>query len=206
MSFAAAFSPFKTNPLIRRALLALVACWLPLVGRAANEETFAFDLPGGDAVETLKRAARSGGVQVVFLVGTVEGVKTHPVQGRFRVREALDLMLANTGLTVVWDAKASAFSIERAPSLPPRAAQPGTGAAPRQTNSSPSETMKPNSRTLIAVLAGWIATAAPSDAQTAQPAVAPAANETVKLAAFVITGSNIPTAADALAAPVTVIN
>ncbi|MBL9201817.1 MAG: TonB-dependent receptor [Opitutaceae bacterium] len=189
----------------RRVLLALIACWLPFAARAAVDEAVAFDIPGGDAVDTLKRAARAGGVQVVFVVSAVDGVKTNPVRGRFPVREALDRMVAETGLAVVWDAKVSAFSIERSPMTPPRAPRSGTDTAPRPNSTSSSESMKSNSRSLLTVLAGWMAVSAPAGAQTASPAPS-AALETVNLAAFVVTGSNIPTAADAVAVPVTIIN
>ena len=60
-------------------------------------------------------------------------------------------------------------------------------------------------RTVLAILASWIAAATPTAAQTV-PSAATSAKETLRLDDFVVTGSNIPTATDALAAPVTIIN
>lgn len=133
----------------------LFALWLPAAARASGEEHRAFDIPAGDAINTLKLAARVGGVQVVFLVTTVEGVKTNPVRGRWRPREALDHMVANTGLKVVWDARASAFSIERATTARPAPAHERK--ARSRTSSEPTTPMRSSSPSLFTGLFSLLA-------------------------------------------------
>ena len=186
-------------------LLVLAAFSAPTSHAADPSGVRRYQLAGGDAEQTLRQFVEQSGEQVVYVVTKVRGVTTNPLTGEFTAREALNRLVARTKLTVVHDQKSGALMI----TVTPPETTPRTGGA--QPVSDPTPSPKPNamksSRTLLAVLAGWIATAAPTDAQTAPATAAPApASETVKLAAFVITGSNIPTAADALAAPVTMIN
>jgi iron complex outermembrane receptor protein len=171
-------------------------------GEAARKS---YDIAPGDAASTLKRFADESGRQVVFLVDAVRGVKTNPVRGEYTVREALTRLVADTGLVVAEDAKSGALMVNRLASHEAPPSQPQSKTQTQIQN----QTMKKSPRTLLAFLSAWIAAATPIDAQTppsAQSAAATFAKEAVKLDAFVVTGSNIPTAADAVAVPITFIN
>jgi len=79
-------------------------------------------VPPGDALTTLKAAARQGGVEIMFPAEIFDGVKTHAVKGPLTTREALDRMLAGTALRVVVDTKTGALAVRRAgPPSPPAA-------------------------------------------------------------------------------------
>ena len=66
----------------------------------AEPERRSFALAAGDAEKTLEAFSIQADVQIVFLVGDVHGVTTQPVQGAFAIREALDRLIARTGLRV----------------------------------------------------------------------------------------------------------
>jgi hypothetical protein len=162
-----------------------MVCWWPLAVCAATDPALAFDLPRGDAAETLKRAARIGSVQVMFVMSTVSGVKTNAVRGRFPVRDALDRMVANTGLVVVWDARVSAFSIER--TTAPSGRDPTTPkekpAGPPPKTSTQTKPMK--TRSLFALLFALPPLGAQTTGAPAAPDPKPA--EAVVLSPFTVT-------------------
>ncbi len=93
---------------------ALLLPFLVLAAFAA-ETPRRFDLPVGDAAQTLKRFATQAGSEIVFSPEQVSGVATRSVLGDFAPRAALDLMLADTGLTATQDAKTGAIAVRRAP-------------------------------------------------------------------------------------------
>ncbi len=99
--------------LVRRAL-ALVLAGLCLASTlAAAEAVRAFDLPAGDAAQTLKQFAAQAGREIVFAPATVAGVKTPAVRGDFTAQQALDALLAGSGLTASADAKTGAIAVRR---------------------------------------------------------------------------------------------
>jgi outer membrane receptor protein involved in Fe transport len=139
-----------------------------------------FDVPAGEAVETLRQMARQGEAEIVFLTATVRGVRTPAVRGEFTLREALDRLVAGTALVVRQDPRTGGLSVERS------AASPPSGAAPAHAAPDSSPTMKPKNttpRSLAALLTGLVA-GAPAVAQTA-PA-APAKDEAITLSPFVV--------------------
>ena len=75
----------------------------------------AFDVPAGDAAATLKQFAQQAGQQVVYPAHDVKGVKTSPVKGEYTLGEALNVMLAGTGLVAAFDEKSSTFAVSRDP-------------------------------------------------------------------------------------------
>lgn len=129
--------------------------------RAADSVRKAYDFPRGDAAETLKRFAEESGKQVVFLVDVVRGVTTNPVIGEFTARDAIDRMVANTGLVVVQDEKTGAIMINRTAPLT-QSTRPSRSDAKPQTESV--ESLKPMKRgNPITLFAGWLTLAlAPS--------------------------------------------
>ena len=78
-----------------------------------------FDLPAGVAGETLKQFAAQARREIVFAPEAVGALRTKAVKGEFTPREALDRMLAGTGLAASQDAKTGALAIRREePSAP----------------------------------------------------------------------------------------
>lgn len=84
---------------------------LALSGRAADENRKAYDLPAGEAAVALKRFAEVSGRETLFAADAIRGVRTAAVRGEFSPQEALDKMLANTGLVAAPDAKTGAFAV-----------------------------------------------------------------------------------------------
>src|SRR5438876_893917 len=64
-----------------------------------------FRLREGDAAVTLRQFSQQADEQIVYPIDLVRGVQTNPVRGEFTARDALDRMVANTGLIVVQDEK-----------------------------------------------------------------------------------------------------
>ena len=97
-----------------RSLLALLIS-LQLAGSAFAAEAAkkTFDVPAGEAVETLKQAAQQGGIEIMFSAEVVRGVRTNAVRGELSAREAIDQLLTNTELYVVTDDKTGAMSVRR---------------------------------------------------------------------------------------------
>lgn len=100
--------------MLRGLLLAAVGvAAITLSASAAEAPKKTFDLPAADAAEALKAFTAQSGEQIIFPVESVRGVKTNAVKGDHAAREALDLMLAGTGLTVVQDAGTGALAVRR---------------------------------------------------------------------------------------------
>jgi outer membrane receptor protein involved in Fe transport len=79
-----------------------------------------FNIPAGDATQTLKQFSRASGVEVLYPVDSVRGVRTNPVVGQRTAREALQALLAGTGLIVVEDELSGAVAVRRPqPTTPP---------------------------------------------------------------------------------------
>lgn len=76
------------------------------------------DVTTGFASETLKNFARQTDREIVFSPETVGSVKTNAVKGEFSPKEALDVMLADTGLVATQDAKTGAFAVRKGPPVP----------------------------------------------------------------------------------------
>ncbi len=147
-----------TNPLAPSCLaVAAVFCDVmvsPTTAATADSQRKQYDIGGGDAAGTLKRMADESGKQIVFLVDVVRGVKTNPVKGEYTAREALDRMLADTGLVVARDEKTGALMINRAP-------RPGSAGSGAQPHAAVEERLRTNAGrpNLFALIGGWIALA-----------------------------------------------
>ncbi|MFM9091874.1 MAG: STN domain-containing protein, partial [Verrucomicrobiota bacterium] len=77
----------------------------------------AFDVPAGEAAETLRLAAHQGGVEIVLFAETVRGVRTAALRGEFFPREALERLLAGTGLEIAEAGDPGTLTVRRR--LPP---------------------------------------------------------------------------------------
>ncbi len=86
---------------------------LLLVSVRAEESKKSYDLAVGDAAATLKQFAEISGRETLFAAEIVRGVKTQPVKGTLTAQEALDALLADTGLFAARDAKTGAFAVRK---------------------------------------------------------------------------------------------
>lgn len=106
----------------RLCLATIVAAW---VTGTANAQlgSHHFHIPAQPAVEALEDFGEQTGLQLLFDYEAVEEIRTGAVDGSLTVPEALNLMLAGTGLTFVI-INDRTISIRRAPRLPIVAATP----------------------------------------------------------------------------------
>ena len=111
--------PRAAAPSVRffRAAAALL-CVMALAGgpvRAVETARKKFDVPAGDAFVTLKQFSAQAGGSLLYSADAVDGVKTNAVKGEISPREALDGMLAGTGLEVKQEGHGSTLVIRRRP-------------------------------------------------------------------------------------------
>ncbi|MFO1448773.1 MAG: TonB-dependent receptor [Opitutaceae bacterium] len=81
---------------------------------AADAPRRTFDVPADSADKSIKRFSEQSGLEVFYASSVAEGVRTRGVKGEMTPREALDQMLAGTGLVVVQDEKTGAISLRKA--------------------------------------------------------------------------------------------
>jgi len=93
-------------------LFTSVAVWSASVF-AADAARKAFDVPAGSAGETLKRFAAQAGREIVFAPETVGTATTKAVRGELTVSEALDQLLAGSGLAATQDATTGAIAVRQ---------------------------------------------------------------------------------------------
>lgn len=101
------------TPSFRRALALVFLAGLSWVAAFAAEALLKFDIPAGDAAQTLKQFAAQAGREIVFAPSQVGGVKTPGVSGELTRQQALDALLSGTGLVATIDSKSGAVSVRR---------------------------------------------------------------------------------------------
>ena len=79
----------------------------------AQESKRQFSLPADIAPKTLKLFSEQSGRPLLADAHLVRTVKTNEVKGEFTVDEAMDRMLAGTGLIAAKDEKSGAFTVTR---------------------------------------------------------------------------------------------
>lgn len=176
-------SPFVTIP----TLLASAFCCAPAAVHAAEPVTLprkAYRIPAGDAATTLQRFAAECGEQIVFLIDNVRGERTQPLEGEFTAREALDRLLAGSGLFASQDNATGALVVGRS-----RAASHHASESDLKTNDT--RMKKPNVLNRAATWLAAIAAFATADL-TAQTAPAAAAKDD----AIVLTPFTVNTSKD----------
>ena len=156
-------------------LLLVLGCLLPPL-RAGEGSRKTFAIPAEVAEVALEMFSDQADVQVVYLIEDVRGVETNAVSGRFASREALERLVAGTGLRVEQEGKSGALVIKHDRGLRP--STPKNLIPPNQTNPRP---MK--SRNLFTLLAGWLAASSATDAQTT-----PLPSAVVRLSPFEVVG------------------
>jgi iron complex outermembrane receptor protein len=83
-----------------------------------------YDLPADTADKSLRRFSEQSGIQVIFPSDVVRDVRANAVQGNLTSREALDRMLAGTGLVAVQDAQTGALTVRKETVAPKNAVSP----------------------------------------------------------------------------------
>ena len=92
-------------------LLPLLAVWAIATVSTAAAQTHSFEVSSGEATETLNEFAQQAQVSVVYRADKVAGYETNAVDGSYAPREALELMLADTGLRLV-EGRGTAFAVQ----------------------------------------------------------------------------------------------
>ena len=82
-----------------RSIRYLVALLFLAAGQARADESYRLDIPEQPVTQALQSFAQQSGLQVVFHANIATGRTANRVTGTFSVDEALNLLLANTGLT-----------------------------------------------------------------------------------------------------------
>lgn len=125
----------------RRALLTILSTYCLLAFLAVSsvsaqtvEPKYSFDVPAGDAKPMLRQFASQAKREIVIAVEAVDGVRTHAVKGEMTAAEAVEQMLANTGLVATQDTKTGAFAVRKGDSPnAPRATQAASRARPEES-------------------------------------------------------------------------
>ncbi len=169
-----------------------LCCAMSVECAAVVEQKRSYNLPSGDAATTVNQFAAVSGLQIIFMMEKVRGVRTNAVAGNYTAHDALNRMLAGTALEAAQDIATGTFVVSRKRSAedasPDR--KVGTGSN-LHSNSRPKSMNKP--RTLLAAFAGWLSLGTVTSAQTATPPTQnpPQSDEqnVVMLSPFVINAS-----------------
>ena len=124
----------RCHPRFRPLLALALSLVLPLAASrsGAAESRRAFDLPADSLEPSVKRFASQSGLEVLMPADSIGDVRTKPVRGSMTSRQALDAMLAGTGLSVFEDPRSGAFAVRRESPRPN-----GNGAAPKTERDRP---------------------------------------------------------------------
>ncbi|MFO1448849.1 MAG: TonB-dependent receptor [Opitutaceae bacterium] len=95
------------------ALSAALATPLVVTAQSTADARKSYDLPADNADKALRRFSEQAGIQVLFPSEVVRDVRTGAVKGNLTVSEALDQMLAGTGLVAVQDSRTGALTVRR---------------------------------------------------------------------------------------------
>ncbi|HRJ02387.1 MAG TPA: TonB-dependent receptor [Hyphomonas sp.] len=114
-------SPTSRAAFARIFLAVFTACCLVCLSGLVNptmasaqvvEPRYNFDVPAGEAKAMLRQFAAQAKREIVFAVEAVEGIQTNAVKGEMTAQEAVDQLLADTGLVGAQD-KTGAFAIRK---------------------------------------------------------------------------------------------
>lgn len=92
------------------ALAALVGCSDRAPGLG---EVLYFDIPKGEAKDTLVLVANEAHVEIMFSLSDVDGVLTPAIKGRYQLEEVFEKMLVDTGIEFVVSGSSGTFSVKR---------------------------------------------------------------------------------------------
>jgi iron complex outermembrane receptor protein len=166
-----------------------------------------FDIPAGDAADTLKLAAQQGGLEIVFFVETVRGIRTPALRGNFTPHEALERLVADAGLVVSSDGPGAPLTVRRKTPSSASATQRdqrssmSTDKSAGETTSTP-PTMKKSLLVRLGIVLGLLSGTSVSPAQVAatgsiQGRVLNATNDTyIEKARVTVEGTSLETFTD----------
>jgi vitamin B12 transporter len=108
-------APRPLSLVVRAILGAPVLAALPLATLQAQavESAMKFELPAGDAEQTLRTFSIQSGVQVLLSTDLVSGVQTNAVSGEYEPQDAARRMLEGTSLQLVRDQASGIYSVEK---------------------------------------------------------------------------------------------
>jgi iron complex outermembrane receptor protein len=107
----------------------------------ASARRATFNIPAGDAADTLRRYGEQSGESIVYMVDEVRGRRTQPVSGQIVNSDALRQLLQGTNLEAIRDEASQAYHVGP---KGPAADAPASGAASRApAGSGVSEPAKP---------------------------------------------------------------
>lgn len=102
------------SPLTRLMLCVTLAFCVWPAGAATPSQKRFFDLPSAPAAISLKQFISQSGVQLLYVPGEVDEVVTNAVKGRYTAGEAVNRLLADTGLVAV-ETRKGAIAVNRVP-------------------------------------------------------------------------------------------
>ena len=163
----------------RRAILLLACTALASLTRASDTAiTHHFNIAQGDAAQTLWQFMEHSGEQVVYLVPNVSDIRTNAVIGDYNSKDAIELLIAGTGLTIVEDKISGALMIQCSPS--------GVNTTKKTDKILTSQTpMTSNMKPTLPVILSWLMFTSVSNSQVPTTALTnTSAEDTVILSAF----------------------
>jgi len=105
--------------------LLLTASWAAASSQSLDK-VVRFDVPAGEAADTLKEAARQADVAFIYTARVARCVKTKAVRGRYTPEQAFARMLEGSPLRAYWHEPAQAFAIRKAKEATKLKANQGT--------------------------------------------------------------------------------
>jgi iron complex outermembrane receptor protein len=158
----------------RRRIRVGQGAWLVLIGWISLGHVFGapalpvrrFDVPAGPAEASLRLFIAQADVELLYSIDKIAGVRTNAVKGEFTARDALDRLIASTGLTVVKDERSGALMLGRIAGTV--TAAPNSSSHSKNSNGRADPTPPMKRRTIAAVLGSWLALA-PAPESVAQP-------------------------------------
>lgn len=106
-------TPCLTVQTRARVLGAFLVFLLTTLSQAAEVTKRQFDVPAGSADQTLKQLSKQSDVEVIYSSNLTRSVRTNEVKGEYTPREALERMLADTGLVGAEDQKTGALTVRK---------------------------------------------------------------------------------------------
>lgn len=121
-------APALVTKILRSVLTSLLAFSAAFAATPSAPQRLTFNLPAGDAAQTLRAFAEQSGREIIYPSASVKGIKTNAVRGEFTVRDALNALVAGTTLNVT-ETLAGSLAVNPAPDPNGSRAVPATGAA-----------------------------------------------------------------------------
>lgn len=181
-------SPLSSAPHAIAALCCALTATVSVAGATSDAGKRSFNLPRGDAAATLREFAAAAGMPIVYLVDRVRGAPTNAVAGEFTPRDALERMLAGSGLEAAQDAATGAFVVSRKRTTSDGPERKGEAGPVSDPQTKPKSTVTNSSRNLLTRAAAWLAftLVPPLSAQSVSPSSSTKVEETVVLSPFTV--------------------